>query len=150
MNTLAKYAWYEIKNQKRFVALFVFNIVVGLLGPIFVENFKGAFSGLVESKSRVLLGGDFSVSSRLNINSNIINGIKEDLNADKVVEEITLFSMVKGKKVPRLVQIKTLSYDFPFYGNIEFEDGRLWPFVDDVFNQGHTIFVYPELKLQLG
>lgn len=150
VNTLAKYAWYEIKNQKRFVALFVFNIVVGLLGPIFVENFKGAFSGLVESKSRVLLGGDFSVSSRLNINSNIINGIKEDLNADKVVEEITLFSMVKGKKVPRLVQIKTLSYDFPFYGNIEFEDGRLWPFVDDVFNQGRTIFVYPELKLQLG
>jgi putative ABC transport system permease protein len=150
VNILAKYAWFEIKNQKKFVTLFVFNIVIGLLGPIFVENFKGAFSGLVESKSRILLGGDFSVSSRLNINPEIIRGIEKDLKSKKYIEEITLFSMVKGKKVPRLVQVKTLSTDFPFYGKILLEDGRVWPFVDDLFNQGKSIFIYPELKLQLG
>jgi putative ABC transport system permease protein len=141
----------EIKFFKKFSYLFVFNIALGLLGLIVLENFKINFTDIMSLRAKSMLGSDISIESRFPLTSKEETKISDYLKKYEVKKSqkvVSLFSMAKTqdeKTQSRLVRLETLSKGFPFYGSMEFEEGGTRLLDQEPFKG--KVWVYPELLL---
>lgn len=150
---LLKLSFREILNQRKFTLFFIFNISIGLLGPVILENFKEKFEENLSKKSKSLLGADLGLRSRRPITQKEINVTKSEIK--KVRDEtslIDLFSMARSEEVSRLVSIRIIDKNYPFYGVIRLKNRGPLPLNaedSDLFKK-NKVWIYPELKIQLG
>ncbi len=135
-------------RDTRFTWLFIFNVALGLSGFIALDSFKNAIESTLQTHSRAVLGADFGFTARRPIRNEetqrLAEAVTESYESARVLE---FFSMaVSPDGISRLVQIKAIEPNFPFYGRIELESDKQNRFnlhVDPV------IWVYPELLSQL-
>jgi putative ABC transport system permease protein len=145
-----KLIYRELRSSPRFLIFFVLNLSIGLMGLTSIELFKSTFTQELEEKSKSILGSDLSISSRIKFTDEQIAIINNNVpNGSATVNNISLFSMARTledeKKRSKLVNIRVIEKEFPFYGKIILENEKQLPEV-----KANNIYVYPELKFQLG
>ncbi len=129
----------ELKN--RFAFLFVLTGAIGLTGWVTLDIFKNSIDQAVKSKSKIILGADLIISSRKPIPEQARKTVSR-LGGDAVEEsQITqTFSMVQNQGKSRLILIKAVQQNYPFYGflkkNQTLKEKSAW--------------VYPEVISQLN
>ncbi len=145
-----KMIFRELRSSPRFLVFFVLNLAIGLMGLTSIELFKATFTQELEQKSKSILGSDLSISSRRAFSKEQLSIVKDVLPLEsKRVKNLSLFSMArageKSNQQAKLVNIRVIEKQFPFYGQIKLENGDELP---EVLN--NQIYVYPELRFQLG
>jgi putative ABC transport system permease protein len=147
-----KWAWREIRNNKKFVFLFILNLSIGLTGFLVLDAFKAALSKATQENAKNFLSADVAVSIRRRLAENEIQAI------DKVIEgrgekgkNLEFFSMAVSSSTSRLVQVKAIDQTYPYYGHLGLEGGeKITATSAKSLVNLPVVWVYPELLNQLG
>jgi len=145
-------AWREIRNNRRFCLFFIFNLVLGLLGFVVLDTFKIGLDQSLSERSQVLLSADLAVSARRPLTD------QEDKTLHSLLPTgtqegrlIEMYSMIASDKTSRLAEIAAIDETYPFYGELELKAQKLIRTGGSKsIAHGPSIWIYPELALQLG
>lgn len=153
LKSLFSFAVKDIFSSKKFALFFALNLSLGLFGFLTLDTFKISIENSMSQKSKNILGADVGIGARrllspeeLKIADEVFEGY---LDKSQVIES---FSMIAAANNSRLVEVKAIQDNFPFYGELELQvQGLLTPETKsrDLFT-GQKAWVYPEVLLQLG
>ena len=134
----------ELKNQKTFALLFVLNASIGLCGFSALEIFKNSLDSSIQKRSKQILGADLGISARrpptLEERQAVVKEFKEDVEESQVTQT---YSMISSGDSSRLVQVKAVEKNYPFYGAI-----RLKPSENNSnIHDQKKAWIHPELAV---
>ncbi len=112
-------AWRDTRKSKSRLLLFISSIIIGIAALVAINSFSDNLQHDINNQAKELLGADLELAS--NDSSFSYSGI-EKLEY-KVSYENSFASMVFFPKnqESRLVDVRSLEGDFPYYGKIETE-----------------------------
>lgn len=134
---LFKMAWRDSRRSKSRLFLFISSIIIGIAALVAINSFSDNLKDDINSQAKELLGADLELGS----NDSTFNYGLVDTLAHEVSYENSFASMVFFPKnqESRLVDVRALEGDFPYYGKIEtapanaeatFRDGERKALVD--------------------
>ncbi|MEZ4742131.1 MAG: FtsX-like permease family protein [Bdellovibrionota bacterium] len=143
----------EIIGNKKFSYFFITNLAIGLIGFTSLDTFKRSFQRNLANSSKAILTGDIEISSRRKLTENELRKAEQILSPFFIEQNkhITLYSMIAGNGISRLVEIKAIEENHPFYGQIKLSDGINYDEHSnkDIHEKLNRVWVYPELLKQL-
>jgi putative ABC transport system permease protein len=130
---LFKMAWRDTRKNRSRLFLFLSSIILGIAALVAVYSFKDNLQSDIDRQAKELTGADLIIDSKKNVSDKIQKML--DTLGNERAKESTFASMVYFVKNggSRLVQMKALQGNYPFYGSIEttpssaantFKDGR--------------------------
>ncbi|WP_316832676.1 ABC transporter permease [Pedobacter aquatilis] len=119
LSWLFKMAWRDSRKNRSRLLLFISSIVLGIAALVAVYSFKDNLQNDIDKQAKELTGADLIVESRKLI-SKPTEQLLQSMGDDRATEN-TFASMVYFVKGggSRLVQMKALEGNYPFYGAIE-------------------------------
>ncbi len=112
-------AWRDAKASYKRLSLFMASIVLGIGAVVSIQSFGENLKSNIELQSKALMGADYIIDSRHAPNERV-QGIIDSLGGADASEinfaSMGLFPKNGGTK---LVQVRGLKGDFPFYGDFE-------------------------------
>lgn len=116
---LFKMAWRDSRKNRSRLFLFISSIVLGIAALVAVYSFKDNLQRDIDQQAKELTGADLIIESRRTVAAGTLKNI-ENLG-DERAQERAFASMVYFIKNggSRLIQIKALQGNYPFYGTIE-------------------------------
>ena len=116
---LFKMAWRDSRKNRSRLLLFISSIILGIAALVAVYSFKDNLQNDIDRQAKELTGADLIVESRKAVSEQSLKTLK-NLGDDRATEN-TFASMVYFLKGggSRLVQMKALEGNYPFYGSIE-------------------------------
>jgi putative ABC transport system permease protein len=122
-------AWRESRTARRRLLLYMSSISLGVTALVAIDSFTENVSSSVHEQSRALLGGDISVASRDTFPT-ATRRLLDSLSQNGVgVANLTTFAsmaLAPTSGATRLVQVRAVSAEYPFYGEITTEPARAW------------------------
>lgn len=116
---LLKMAWRDSRRNRSRLLLFVSSIILGIAAMVAIYSLGDNMSDEIDRQASALLGADLEISS----NKQVSPGIQKmaDSLGDQRSEQQSFTSMIYFPKNEgtRLVQVRALSGDFPYYGALE-------------------------------
>lgn len=117
---LFKMAWRDAKASRTRLLLFMASIILGIAAVVSIQLFSKNLTDNIQRQSKSLMGADFTIDSNELPNAQaqaIIDSLKPDAS------EVNFVSMVSFPKNngTKLVRVRGLQGDFPFYGELETE-----------------------------
>lgn len=111
-------AWRDAKASRARLLLFMASIILGIAAVVSIQLFSQNLTANIQRQSKSLMGADFLIDTDQLPNERaqaIIDSLKPDAS------EVNFVSMVAFPKNngTKLVRIRALQGDFPFYGTIE-------------------------------
>ncbi len=142
----------ELKNSKRFTILFVANLVFGLSGFIVLQSLKSSIATLIDSNTKNYLSADYSVSVRRLFSDTELESLSAVVNPDQSSRAWEFMTMIQNQKSDsRLVQIKAVKQNYPFYGSLTLGSQKIIKGTDPKeIMTDKKAWVYPELLVQLN
>ncbi len=148
MKWILMMAWRDSRKNKTRLALFISSIVLGIAALVAINSFGDNLSEDINNQSKELIGADLVVESR-----DVLENGPADSLASAISTEASTTSMIFFPKNEdsRIMQVRALSGDFPYYGDFEtdpvtasrtFRDGTRKALVDEL-----TMIQY---ELELG
>lgn len=130
---LLKMAWRDSRRNRSRLLLFVSAIVLGIAALVAVYAFRDNLLRDIDDQAKELTGADLVLDSRKPVSAAAIKML--DTLGDERARERSFASMLYFVKSggSRLVQVRALEGNYPFYGNMEttpvsaaaaFRDGR--------------------------
>lgn len=121
MHWLLKMAWRDGKASGSRLLLFMASIVLGIAAVVSIQSFSDNLKHNIALQSKALMGADFIIDSRQPANEKVQEIIDSLGGADGM--EVNFASMVAFPKsgATKLVRIRGIEGDFPFYGELETE-----------------------------
>src|SRR5690554_4908640 len=115
---LFKMAWRDSRTNMGRLLLFMGSIVLGIAALVAINSFGENLRTQIDIEAKELLGADLEVSSRTPISDKVRQ--RFDSLGFATSEEITFASMAYFPKTDgtRLVNIRAVEEEFPFYGKI--------------------------------
>ncbi|MEZ4888695.1 MAG: FtsX-like permease family protein [Chitinophagales bacterium] len=115
---LFKMAWRDSRQSRQRLLLFTSSIIIGIAALVAINSFSHNLQKDVQRQSKSLLGADLSIGSRNPVTSSQDSLFRSF--GDELSEESSFASMVYFPKSggTRLVQVRALEGDYPFYGEI--------------------------------
>jgi putative ABC transport system permease protein len=112
-------AWRESRTSRKRLLFFSTSIILGIAALVAIGSFGDSLQKAMEEQAKALLGTDLVLSSREAF-SPAAEAFFESLGG-RQSREISFSSMIYFTRTQdtRLVQVRALSGDFPFYGMIE-------------------------------
>lgn len=108
-------AWRDSRKNRGKLMLFLSSIVLGIAALVGINSFGDNLNRQIEGQARELLGADLTLearsdTARVNLNLPVVDSARE----------VVFPSMVSfpGKSGARLIQVRALEGDFPFYGKL--------------------------------
>ncbi|RNL54282.1 ABC transporter permease [Pedobacter jejuensis] len=116
---LFKMAWRDSRKNRSRLLLFISSIILGIAALVAVYSFKDNLQNDIDRQAKELTGADLIVESRKAVSKKTQQMLKT-MGNDRASES-TFGSMVYFIKSggSRLVQMKALEGNYPFYGSIE-------------------------------
>ena len=113
---LLKMACRDGNASKQKLLLFIASIILGIAALVAIQSFSETLTKNIALQSKSLMGADFKIDSDAPPNEKVI-AIMDSLG-DADAREINFASMVAftNNKTTKLVQIRGVEGDFPFYG----------------------------------
>ncbi len=112
-------AWRDSRRNRSRLLLFVSSIILGIAALVAIYSLGDNMRQEIDKQAASLLGADLEMSS----NKQVSAGIKKlaDSLGDRRSEERSFTSMIYFPKNSgtRLVQVRALSGEFPYYGDLE-------------------------------
>lgn len=120
MNFILKMAWRDTRASRRRLLLFSLAIVLGVAALVAVGSLRDNLQIAIAEQTKSLLGADLTVNSR----SPFTAPVDEYFNSagEGRAREISFNSMLilpRPGSPTRLVQVRALEGDFPFYGDFD-------------------------------
>ncbi|WP_115462060.1 ABC transporter permease [Winogradskyella aurantiaca] len=111
-------AWRDAKASKGRLFLFMASIILGIGAVVSIQLFSTNLKNNIQLQSKALMGADYIIDTRQEPNERSM-AIIDSLGPDAF--EINFVSMIAFPKQngTRLVQVRGLEGDFPFYGSID-------------------------------
>jgi putative ABC transport system permease protein len=116
---LFKMAWRDSRKNRSRLLLFTFSIILGIAALVAVYSFRDNLQRDIDDQAKVLTGADLTIDSRNAVGKQAMAML--DTLGDQRARQLDFSSMlyfIKGQG-SRLVQIKALEGNYPFYGAIE-------------------------------
>jgi putative ABC transport system permease protein len=139
-------AWRDSRRSRKRLLLYSTAIVLGIAALVAIGSFGHNLERGIDEHSKALLGADLVLSSRQPLDS-AHEALFERLEGTQS-REITFSSMVffPENEGTRLVQVRALRGEFPFYGSFETTP----PEAASAFRDGSGALVEEALLLQYG
>jgi putative ABC transport system permease protein len=156
-NLISKSLWLslsfsEIRNSRGFGILFILNLSLGLIGFLTLDSFKTSIHSHLQTRSKAILAADLGITTRRDITpeEEVLLG-KHIPPGSKERRETGMFSMAVAPSSSRLVWVRAIDGQFPYYGELELEKGgSIGTASPKVITDKPVAWVYPELLIQLG
>jgi len=118
---LFKMAIRDAKASSRKLVLFMASIVLGIAAVVSIQSFSNNLKENIALQSKSLMGADYIIDTEDLPNERVLN-IMDSLGGPQA-EEISFASMAAfpGREGTKLVRVRGIKGDFPFYGELETE-----------------------------
>jgi len=115
---ILKMAWRDAKASKSRLLLFMASIILGIGAVVSIQLFSANLKDNIQKQSKALMGADYIIDTRQEPSERgkiLIDSLQPQ------AFEINFVSMIAFPKQngTRLVQVRGLEGDFPFYGTID-------------------------------
>ncbi|MEJ5996521.1 FtsX-like permease family protein [Pedobacter sp. Du54] len=116
---LFKMAWRDSRKNRSRLLLFISSIVLGIAALVAVYSFKDNLQRDIDNQAKELTGADLVIESKRPIALKTAEKLSK--MGDEMSRENTFASMIYfiNSQGSRLVQMKALAGNYPFYGSIE-------------------------------
>ena len=145
---LLSLAWRESRTARRRLLLYMSSISLGVAALVAIDSFAANVTDSVREQSRALLGGDASLTSGDRYSPKILH-VLDSLKAQGIAEaqstNFASMALVPRSGGTRLVQVRAVSTDYPFYGKITSDPDSAWP----ALQHGPNVVVDPALLISL-
>jgi putative ABC transport system permease protein len=141
---LAALAWRESRTARRRLLLYMSSISLGVAALVAIDSFAGNVTSSVRDQSRSLLGGDVAFSSRQPFPAPFDTILDSLSAAGTPVSKTTSFAsmaLVGRTDGTRLVQVRSVTDEFPLYGDVLTEPPGVW----NTLKTGRNTIVDPAL-----
>jgi putative ABC transport system permease protein len=117
---LFKMSWRDAKASRVRLLLFMASIILGIAAVVSIQLFSTNLKENIQLQSKALMGADFIIDSR-QLPTERAQAIIDSLHPD--ASEVNFVSMIAFPKGAgtKLVKVRALKGDFPFYGTIDTE-----------------------------
>ncbi|MGH7721105.1 MAG: ABC transporter permease, partial [Gemmatimonadaceae bacterium] len=115
-------AWRESRNARKRLLLFMSSISIGVVALVAIDSYSGNVTRSIAEQSKALLGADLTIGSRARFSDTVETLIDSLARAGAGVGRTTSFSSmarVQRTDGTRLVQVRAVTPEVPFYGHIE-------------------------------
>lgn len=123
-------AWRDSRSQRKRLIIFWLSIVSGIAALTAIHSLKASLERGVALQAKALLGSDLQITSRNLIEDKIEEKERQTLNASvsRMSREISFASMLyfPSADAARLVQVRALDGEYPFYGTVEVSPPDAW------------------------
>ena len=111
-------AWRDAKASRVRLLLFMASIILGIAAVVSIQLFSTNLKDNIQLQSKALMGADFIIDSR-QVPTERAKAIIDSLNPQ--ASEVNFVSMIAFPKNggTKLVQVRGLEGNFPFYGTID-------------------------------
>jgi len=139
-------AWRDSRSSRRRLLLFSTSITLGIAALVAISSFGKSLQSAIDTQAKSLLGADLALASRANFSPEE-EKLFQSLGGEQA-REIDFSSMIYFPKSggTRLVSVRALSGDFPFYGALETEP----PEAAGAFRAGAGALLEEALLIQYG
>src|SRR5919112_6031807 len=143
---LLRLAWRESRTARRRLLLYMSSIFLGVAALVAIDSFAANVTRSVREQSRALLGGDLSLSARQPFAPAVDSLLDSLRRAGTPVARVTSFaSMAVAPRGTRLVQVRAVSREYPFYGQVTTRPAGRWADL----HAGANALVDPSLLIAL-
>ncbi len=148
---LFRLALRELKRGWRFGLFFIFNLSLGLTGFVSVESFKSALQTVIANNAKNILSADLAVTARRELTAEEQEKMRSVMTGLPESQTYEFFGMLNSSKGSRLILVKAIDKNYPFYGTLKLDSGRnISEGSDKEILSSPKAWIYPELKAQLG
>ena len=143
---LLRMAWRDSRRNRSRLILFISSIILGIAALVAINSFGDNLRASIESEAKTLLGADLMISSNQPVPEKLqatLDTLGERRSRESSFASMVLFPRTGGT---RLVQVRALEGDFPYYGEIETEPAG----ASTSFRTGRKALVEQTLLLQFG
>ncbi|WP_424961732.1 ABC transporter permease [Ekhidna sp.] len=128
-----KMAWRDSRKSRGKLLLFIASISLGIAAMVGITSFRENLLQEIDNQAKGLVGSDVRVRGRRDLPDSLLHQFKSltvDHSKESYFASMVMFTESKGT---RLVQVRALEGDYPYYGAIEtkpekasqkFRDGR--------------------------
>ena len=116
---LFKMAWRDSRRNRSRLLLFISSIILGISALVAIYTFGENLNKDIDNQAATLLGADLEIAGNKEPSARIlklIDSIGGEQSEEQNFPSMALFPKSGGT---RLVQVRALSGNFPFYGSIE-------------------------------
>jgi len=142
-------AWRESRTARRRLLLYMSSISLGVAALVAIDSFSANIIQSVKDQSRALMGGDVSFNSNKPLPP-AIDSLFDSLSRHGVsFARVTTFpsmAVVPRTTGTRFVQVRGVTDNYPFYGDIVTEPAGRWA----LLHQGANAIVDPALLTSLN
>src|SRR5688572_21409659 len=142
--------WRESRSARRRLLLYMSAISLGVAALVAIDSFAGNVTRSIREQSRALLGGDVSFTSRRPFTPEqnaILDTLKKRTKAEySRVVTFPSMALVPRSGGTRLVQVRAVSANYPFYGVITTKPVGKWR----ELQSGPNALVDPSLLVALN
>ena len=145
---LMRIAWRESRTARRRLLLYMSSISLGVAALVAIDSFTANVTQSVTEQSRALLGGDVSLSSRAPFSqpaTQLLDSLGQAGVGISRVTEFASMGLVPRSGNTRLVQVRAVTSNYPFYGAITTDPAGAWPRL----HRGKHAVVDPALLISL-
>jgi putative ABC transport system permease protein len=149
---LLRWALRELIQNWKTSLVFILNLSLGLIGFVTLDAFNGSLTKYLESNAKKILSADVAVSSRRPISDEEIKRTREIIGEPlKESQLFEFFAMMSAGEQSRLVSIKAIDENYPFYGEIQLQNGaRISGATPKVIVTEKRAWLFPELQHQMN
>jgi putative ABC transport system permease protein len=142
-------AWRESRTARRRLLLYMSSISLGVAALVAIDSFSTNIVQSVKDQSRALMGGDISFNSSVPFTP-AMDSLFDSLSHKGIsFARVTTFpsmAVVPRTAGTRFAQVRGVTANYPFYGNIVTEPTGSWP----QLQQGANAIVDPSLLTSLN
>jgi putative ABC transport system permease protein len=150
LGKLVGLTWRESRSARRRLLLYMSAISLGVAALVAIDSFAANVTRSIRDQSRALLGGDIAFISRRPYSSEqnaILDSLKNTAKADySRVVTFPSMALVPRTGATRLAQVRAVSPNYPFYGEITTDPAGEW----NSLHSGANALVDPSLLIALN
>jgi len=119
-------AWRDSRTQRARLAIFALSVVAGIAALVAIHSLKASVQSGITTQAKALLGSDLQISSRQPFSEEEFSRLSQ--RATRVSRETGFSSMLyfPTADAARLVQVRGLEGDYPYYGKVETQPSGAW------------------------
>ena len=112
-------AWRDSRRNRSRLFLFISSIILGIAALVAIYSFEHNLKYDIDNQAMSLIGADLVIDSNRPVNADMLK-LLDSLGDEKAYERdfVSMIYFPKNEGV-RLVQIRALEGNFPFYGSLE-------------------------------
>ncbi len=121
---LLKMAWRDSRRNRSRLFLFISSIVLGIAALVAIFSLGDNVRSDIDSQAKTLVGADLVIESNKKVSSRIrplLDSLGDQRSVERTFASMIYFTQNDGT---RLVQVRALEGDYPYYGSIETTPAR--------------------------